>query len=274
MFKFITKQHFLVNLLVAVLLVVFIIVLFFNSLDWLTHHNEVVKVPSVTGRNIDDATKVLAAQGFEVEVQDSIYIDTAAKSSVIRQSPDADAVVKKNRTIYLTINRSEAPLVDVPDLRGFSFQSAQMYLQSLGLKLGDTSYVPDIARNSVREQRYNDKVLQPGTKISMGSAISLVLGDGIGNASMSVPNLIGMTLTDAQGYLSSLNIGIGAIVPDADVQDKGNAFIYRQNPPVTTISGDGSSSQNRIHPGEVIDVYLSATAPVTVDSTTAPSQPQ
>ncbi len=259
MFKFITKQNFFVNLAVAVVLTVLIIFIFFSSLDWLTHHDENIKVPSITGRNITDATQLLESQGFEVAVQDSVYVDTAAKSSVVRQSPEADAIVKKNRTIYLTINRAVAPLVDMPDLRGFSFQSAQMYLQSVGLRLGDTGYRPDIARNSVLEQRFNNQTLLPGTKISMGSAIELVLGDGIGNALMKVPDLTGMSLADARSYLSSLNIGVGAVVPDADVQDQDNAFVYRQNPAATAPDG---GQQNRIHPGQAIDVYISTQQPV------------
>lgn len=259
MFKFLTKQGFFVNLLVAIVLIILIVVLFFNSLDWITQHDENIKVPAVTGKNINDATQLLESQGFEVEVQDSVYIDTVAKASVVRQSPEADAVVKKNRTIYLTINREVAPLIDMPDLRGFSFQSAEMYLKSVGLKLGDTTYRPDIARNSVLEQRFKNQILLPGTKVHMGSAINLVLGDGIGNAVMDVPDLTGMTLTDARSYLRSLNLSVGAVVADADVQDRNNAYVYHQNPAVESPDG----GQNKIHPGQAIDVYLSVQQPVT-----------
>ncbi len=235
----------------------------------MTHHNENVTVPSVTGKNIDAATQLLKAQGFAVEVVDSVYIDTAAKASIIRQSPDAAAIVKKNRTIYLTVNRTIAPQVEMPDLRGFSFQSAQMYLQSLSLRLGDTSYRPDIARNSVLEQQYNGKPLAPGTKVSMGSSITLVLGDGVGNVLMNVPNIVGMTLSDARSYLQSLNISLGAIVPDPGITTPEDAYVYKQNPTEKTTDADGNNKQNKIHPGQVIDVYLSATQPV-VDTTTAP----
>ncbi len=200
---------------------------------------------------------LLESQGFDIEVIDSVYIDTAAKASVIRQSPDAASIVKKNRTIFLTVNRTVAPTVEMPDLRGFSFQSAEMYLRSLSLKLGDTSYRPDIARNSVLEQLYNGKTIAPGTKVSMGGNIALILGDGVGNVLMNVPNVIGMTLGDARDYLKSLNIGIGAIVPDAGITRHEDAFVYKQNPAEKTKSGTGITINNKIHPGQVIDVYLS-----------------
>jgi beta-lactam-binding protein with PASTA domain len=134
-----------------------------------------------------------------------------------------------------------------------------MYLRSVGLKLGDTTYRPDIARNSVLEQRFKNQILLPGTKVHMGSAINLVLGDGIGNAIMDVPDLTGMTLTDARSYLRSLNLSVGAIVADADVQDRNNAYVYHQNPAVESPGGE----QNKIHPGQAIDVYLSVQQPVT-----------
>ena len=271
MFKFITQRGFFVNLLIAVLLVVLIIFLFFNSLDWITHHNDDVSVPLVTGKNVADATKLLEAAGFGVEVIDSVYIDTSAKGSVVRQSPDAAAIVKKNRTVYLTVNRTVAPQVEMPDLRGFSFQSAQMYLQSLSLRLGDTTYRPDIARNSVLEQQMNGKPLAPGAKVSMGSSITLVLGDGVGNVLMNVPNVLGMQLSEARSYLQSLNIGLGATVFDAGVTDKENAYVYKQSPSEKTTDTDGNTKNNKIHPGQVIDVYLSVTEPV-VD-TTAPPPP-
>ena len=270
MFSFLKRQGFIVNLLIAVLLVVLIIFLFFNSLDSITHHNEDVSVPSVTGKNITDATQLLKAQGFGVEVVDSVYIDTAAKASIIRQSPDAASIVKKNRTIYLTVNRTVAPQIDMPDLRGFSFQSAQMYLQSLSLRLGDTTYRPDIARNSVLEQQIKGKAIAPGTKVSMGSSVTLVLGDGVGNVLMNVPNVVGMTLSDARSYLQSLNLSLGAIVPDPGISDPENAYVYKQNPTEKTTDSDGDTRKNKIHPGQVIDVYLSTTQPL-VDTAEAPA---
>src|SRR5580765_4800040 len=131
MFKFITRRSFAVNLLVAVALIFFIVFLFFMSLSSVTLHNETIRVPPVTGRSLADATSLLEKEGFEVSVQDSVYVDTLAPSSVVKQSPESEELVKIHRTVYLTVNRAEPPLIEMPDLRGFSFRSAEMYLQSL-----------------------------------------------------------------------------------------------------------------------------------------------
>jgi beta-lactam-binding protein with PASTA domain len=260
-FKFITEKPLWVNLLVMLGLVFIIFILFFSSLGIITRHSSTVKVPSVLGKKVADAKSFLETSGFNVEVQDSVYIDTAAPGAVIRQSPDADATVKIHRTIYLTVNRLIAPLIDMPDLRGFSFKSAQLYLQSLGLRVGDTSYVPDIALNAVKEQLIGNKPVAPGTKINMGSAISLVLGNGEGEDEINVPDLVGMTVSEARLYLSNKNLSLSAIIADEPVSDTSGAYISRQSPlPFSTLA-PGEIVANKIRPGQLIDIWISTTAP-------------
>ena len=50
--------------------------------------------------------EILEQAGFEVEIRDSIYVDTTKALQVLKQVPEADEVVKVNRTVYLTINRA------------------------------------------------------------------------------------------------------------------------------------------------------------------------
>ncbi len=73
-------------------------------------------MPAVIGLDVAAAEKNLTALGFDVELQDSIYVDTLARNAVLRQTPEADEIVKKGRTVYLTINRVVAPQVDMPNL--------------------------------------------------------------------------------------------------------------------------------------------------------------
>src|ERR1044071_7160401 len=123
MFRFITKRSFAINLLVAVALLLLIFFLFFISLGSITMHNETIRVPRVSGKPLAEATSILQQEGFGVSVQDSVYIDTMAPLSVVKQSPESEELVKIHRTIYLTVNRAQPPLIDMPDLRGFSFRS-------------------------------------------------------------------------------------------------------------------------------------------------------
>lgn len=262
MFKALTEKPLWMNILAVVIIAGIIILLFFGSLNYITQHNKIEKVPQVTGLNLEDAKKIISKNGFDYEILDSVYVDTAATLSVIKQSPNADATVKANRTIYLTVNRLLPPEIIMPSLIGFSIRNAEMYLKSLGLRLGDTSYRPDIARNAVLEQLYNGQSVKPGTKMYMGSTIDFVLGDGIGNSMLNVPDVIGMTYEEGKNYILSNKLNVGSIIALDDVGDTINAFIVKTNPARFAETTPGNKTINKMRIGQLLDLYLSKTAPV------------
>ncbi|MEO7309189.1 MAG: PASTA domain-containing protein [Chitinophagaceae bacterium] len=241
----------------AILFVVGLMFLFLWSLGFFTSHGDFEKVPGVKGKTLKEAQKALEAKGFNVEVQDSLYIDTLAPFAIVKQSPEGDALVKSKRTIYLTINRSQPPLVEMPNMVGFSFRNAEMYLKQLGLKLGDTTRKPDIARDAVLEQLYQGQQIKAGIKIYMGSTVSFVLGNGLGDEEFEVPVVTGGSFRDAKETMKGLNLNVGALVIDPDVSDTANAFVYKQFPNKKTEQADGSIQFNKIREGQGIDLWLS-----------------
>ncbi|MFL5788943.1 MAG: PASTA domain-containing protein, partial [Flavisolibacter sp.] len=162
MFKFITSRPLWLNILIGIGLILVLFLLFILSLNWITKHGQANFVPAVIGKNINDVEKLLTDKGFETVIQDSVYYDSIPPGTVIKQVPDADEVVKVNRTVYVTINRFIAPDINMPNLIGFSFRNAEMQLQYMGLKVGDTSYKPDFAKNAVLEQLYNGNPIKGG----------------------------------------------------------------------------------------------------------------
>ena len=262
MFQFITKRSLWENLLAGLILMVLLLFLLSTCLGPLTRHGKNKAVPNVVGKSFEEAEKILANSGFDVEVQDSIYTDTTAKGSVLRQVPEGDAIVKKSRTVYLTINRHVPPTVEMPNLKDFSFRNAELQLKNMGLRVGDTSYVHDFARNTVQEQRYRGAPIAPGTKIQQGSSIDLVLSDGVGDTEFTVPNLVGMTFGEAKKFLESNGLNFLSVMPDPDVIDTASAFIYKQQPP--RMGDDGK--RIKIRTGQTMDVWLSSIRPA-IDST-------
>ena len=269
MFKFITGKPLWVNILFALGVIIVVLFIFLQSLNLLTKHGDTLVIPSVTGKSFEQAKKILEDKGFDVELQDSVYNDTAAALSVLRQFPDADEMVKVNRTVYLTINRAVPPVIEMPNLEGLSFRSAEIALKQYGLKLGDTSYKPDFAKNSVLEQQYKGQRIKPGTKLAMGSVISMVLGSGLGNDEFAVPDLFGMTYNEARVLLESIGLNPGVVVPDGEVRDTLNAYIYRQSPERVT----PDKHLNRIRQGQSVDVWLSTQKPVRQIDSAAVQQP-
>ena len=68
-----------------------------------TGHGKASTVPSVTGKTYEEAKEILKKAGFDVEILDSVYVDTLKPLTVMRQLPDADEIVKSNRTVFLII---------------------------------------------------------------------------------------------------------------------------------------------------------------------------
>ncbi len=257
MFKFITSRPLWVNMAFALGGIAILILIFLLSLVWITNHGESKTVPAVVGKNINTVEKLLTEKGFEVVVQDSVFYDSLPPGIVIKQVPDADAVVKINRTVYVTINRFIAPDIEMPNLLGSSFRNAEMVLRNLGLRMGDTTYRFDFAKNSVLEQLYNGSSIKAGAKIKVGSIVSFVLGSGLGNEDQAVPNLLGLTHEEAKMLLDASGLTLGVALPDPNVRDIPASFIYRQSPMPKTEDG----ARIRIRPGQMIDIWLSLEKP-------------
>ena len=77
MFKFISGKPLWVHILISLVLVFLVLFLFLSYLDVLTKHGKVLTIPSVNGKDLAEATRLLEEKGFDVELQDSIYVDTA-----------------------------------------------------------------------------------------------------------------------------------------------------------------------------------------------------
>jgi len=134
-----------------------------------------------------------------------------------------------------------------------TFRNAEMVLKRYGLKLGDTVFKPDFARNSVLDQEFKGNSIKPGTKIRQGSAVTLVLGNGVGTEFI-VPDLIGLTYREARAAIAETGLLIGSVLIEGDVKDTLNAFVSRQNPD----RFDYLRQLNHIRQGQVIDIWLSA----------------
>jgi len=270
MFKWLTHRSFLFNLIAAIIIVALIGFAFFASLGSLTHHGETIKVPDLIGKNISNVKKLLSNENFIVVVKDSAYVDSLPPLSVVDQAPRGNKIVKPGRTIYLTLNKAEIPSTIMPDLIDFTFRSALMTLQNQKLKLGDTLYKPDIAEDAVLAQMYNNKPIKPGTKIPEGSHITLVLGNGLGNAANSVPSLVGLTYLQASELISARGLNPGVVLTKGDITDTANAYVYRQRPSVK----DEEGRKNRIRAGAVVDLWISDKNPYDTTNFILDSLPQ
>lgn len=235
------------NLIIALITVFVLILVVFFSLRSYTRHNETFPVPELKGMVIDDAVRTLKAQSFDFEL-DSVYQVDAVPGLVIDQDPAPDTRVKRNRTLYLTIITRSAPEVSFPDLVEKTFIESRAILNSYGLKLGDTTYRADIARDVVLDVLFGGQPINVGRSIPKGSTVDLVLGNGRGANEVEVPDLSGLTLMEVRFALQGASLSLGNIRYQGSITDSLSAVVVNQNP---------APRSSLISIGAPIDILLS-----------------
>lgn len=264
------KKPLWVNILVGIGAFLFLLILVFFALGFITGNGKTEKVPSVVGLDMTTAEHNLSALGFDVVIQDSIYVDTLARTAVLRQTPDADEIVKKGRTVYLTVNRVLAPQIEMPNLVGFSLQSAITYLKVLGLRVGSTTLQPDRNKNVILDQLVNGARVAPGAKIASGTVINLIVGDGSLSTLVDVPDLTGLDVGTARSLIESAGFVVGSFTSSVTIQDTAKAFVVGQSPVSQSSKLDSLNMpiKNRVPIKTPINLVIDLTAPIrpTVDT--------
>lgn len=237
------------NLLTLTLVVVLLLSGVALVLKQITRHGESMSVPDITGMPFAEGVALLEQHQLRYVVSDSLFFEDRPPLSILEQNPAPQSKVKEGRIVYLTINSNTAPMVSLPDLMDVSLRQAQTLLQSTGLKTGRLIYKPDIAMNVVLSVEVNGKVVDASYKLPKGSKVDLVLGTGLGDSSsVAIPNLIGLTLQDADNLLTTSSLNLGVAVFQGKIIDSASALIIRQNPAYA----EGVT----LKPGQAVDVYL------------------
>lgn len=247
--QFLKSRTFFINLFAALAFVVLSLGFTYKWLDSYTRHGSSVSVPDLKGMQLDELDEFLSFRNLRYKINDSTVFDlNIPPGTVIEQDPGPNEKVKENRTIYLSVTRTTAPGVKIPDLKDNSLRQAEAILRSFGLVTGQLIYKPDLAKNAVLEMQINGKTVDQGMEVPKGTTIDLVLGDGFGNTKVTVPDLFRLQLDEALFVIKASSLNVGGLHFDATVKDSATARVYKQFP--TYESG------MEISQGESVDLYL------------------
>lgn len=212
-----------------------------------TNHGETVSVPDVSGFQYEEIKDFLSTRNLKYEINiDSGFNAELKPLTVLKQTPKAGSKVKSGRKIYLTLNSKNAPLLKMPNLVNSLLKNAQEILANAGLVRGEIQYVPDIGINVVLEQKYRGRNIPEGFEIPKGSQIDLVVGDGLGNQILDVPNLIGMDEIDAEFLIIGSGLRMGRI-----------NYVTTDTVPQGTIVQHIPPAGAEVKTGEPIDLWIS-----------------
>ncbi len=171
-----------------------------------TNYNEGLTVPDVTKISLDEATELLDKYGLRYEVLDRRAHSAYPANYIIDQSPSPKQIVKPERKIYLTVNTATTPQTVVPEVVNMSLRNAEIQLENHGLTVGTKSYESSRFRNTILRQS-----VAPGDTVDRGTVVNLVVSDGLGSRMVTVPDITGMSLTEAQQALTKAGLRVGEV---------------------------------------------------------------
>ena len=209
-------------------------------------------VPSVVSLTQDQAIAKLRSVGFVAAI--STATSQEEKGKVIDQSPQPGEQYPAKTTVTITVSSGPGEAV-VPDVTGFSVNSAKAAIQAVGLTLGKEKSVDD---PSVDKGKVIETLPKAGDTVAAGSAVVLSVASG----KVKVPDVVGENRGDAQQALTDMRLKYKTSFKDSD------------KPEGTVLS--------QTHAGETVDVGTQivlvvaqvpqpTAPPTTAPTTTAPT---
>jgi len=251
LFKYIKSKIFLINIVIAILLLILTFWVTAFGIDKYTSHNEEIIIPNIIDLDSTQAQKILDSNNLFIQIIDSVHLTEVKKGVIVEQTPKAGAFIKENRKIFVVINSFTTEKIKMPDLVGASIRQAITDAETYGLKIGEKKYVPDFAMNYVLKQYYKGKEIKAGTVIPKGSYIDLEIGKGLNSEKIPVPNLLGLNYLSADSVANNAFINISGVFYDEAIktkEDTTNAVVYKQDPMPT--------NNNKTTMGTFIDIWL------------------
>ncbi len=201
---------------------------------------EYVKMPNITGMNVDDARNTLTNLGIKADVtyEESEVVDEGV---VISASANTDSKLEVGSTVTLVVSAGSRG-VEVPEITGYDFDKANTELVSSGFLVNKVeAYSDTIERGIVISQ-----TPLSGNKAPRGSVITVTVSLGKQETKIRVPNLIG--LTEEEGTFEAIEVGlsIGSVT-----------YVYSDEVPEGDICYQSFSHGSYVDPGTALDIKVS-----------------
>ncbi|WP_288947365.1 Stk1 family PASTA domain-containing Ser/Thr kinase [uncultured Megasphaera sp.] len=191
-----------------------------------------ITVPDVTGKQVEIAKEILSKEHLNVSVNE-IESDEVPVGEVITQTPSGGAVVKENRTIYLTVSKgNQGSEVLMPDLRDLTLDEAKKKLSEIGLTIGSVHYAES-------EKYENGKIISQSPasprKVAKGSSVDVIIcrkaeKKNDAKNGQDAPTVSGMTLDTAMKTLENAGYIVGNVTNLDASKDNVLAKVVKQSP--------------------------------------------
>ncbi|MDG4765199.1 PASTA domain-containing protein [Solwaraspora sp. WMMD406] len=207
---------------------------------WWLGAGRYTSAPDLVSLNGSDAQTVAAREGFTVRFADPRHDENVAADLVLAQEPPSTSRIVRGGEIVLTLSLGPERY-QVPDVVGKTLDLAQVDLEKARLTI---EQAPD---------RYDDNLpagvvlsVDPpvGTEVKPGDLVTVTVSKG--RAPITVPNVIGLTVNEAQRILEEL--GLEPLVASED-SDKPKDQVIDQDPPDGAGAEQGAEIKLKVSKG-------------------------
>ncbi len=173
-----TKRIILINLIAMAIVVAATPFIVLEWLDSYTLHGKAIEVPNVCGLTLDEGAASLQKHMLGYEIVDYKYQKGAKENEILEQRPAANAKVKKDRKIMLTLNSNKEPTIALPDVAdNCSLREAVARLRAAGFKLTEHDTIKG-EKDWVYSVMKDEDTLKNGEQVAIGSTLTLIIGSG------------------------------------------------------------------------------------------------
>ncbi len=199
---------------------------------------EQVTVPDLVGLTLAEAEPIVADAGLALETSD-VETNEAAPGTVLAQDPEPDDRVDIGSGLTLQVAVAP-PTTAVPDLAGPADEAAAT-LEDAGLVAGD---VTEAYSDSVPAGDVSGQDPAPDTEVELGSPVAYTVSLGI--EQVTVPDLVGLTLAEAESAIADADLQVGAV----DIADDAA--------PVDTVLSQDPAADSEIDQGAAVNLIVSS----------------
>ena len=194
-------------------------------------------IPDVRGMSETEAQNELEDAGFKV-TSSFQYDDSVESGKVISTTPEAGTKAEKGSTVTMLVSQGSNKKT-VPDVRGMADATAQSTIKSYGFNVGTVTY--DYS-DSVEKGMVISQTVEPGTKASAGTSISITVSNGPKpEEKIEVQSFVGQQESALKSWASSK--GLYTNISDSQYSDSyAKGCIISMTPSSGTVSKGGTIS--------------------------------
>ncbi|PSH03541.1 MAG: hypothetical protein CXZ00_11455 [Acidobacteria bacterium] len=209
-------------------------------------HGREIAVPDLRGMTPAEAEHVAFERGLAVDHRDHFYSTAVPAGRILSQQPEPGTRVRRGWRVQAAESLG-AQLVEIPSVLGMTSRAAEIEIRRRGLEVGMSAELPtsDAAPNGIIAQ-----TPAPGAQGVASPRISLLSAASQPGPAYAMPDLTGMTLTDATALVTAAGLKTVSVTT-TDSPDSGSFHSL-----IPTVVGQTPSPGARVNPGTSVSLQV------------------